>query len=118
MSETQLNLLPNNLFNRRFIPNEGGGGAVALASIISLVVSFITIVAGLWMATQFIIAGLEWMSAGGDSGKVANATKKMFNALLGLIVVVAAIIIIKIISLITGIDMLNLTKVVTVLKGS
>ena len=110
MPSQQLDLVPTQILKPEFTPTgPDTGSAGPLANILTLLVSFLTLIAGFWFAIQFILAGWQWMSAGSDTGKVSEAQKKITNSFLGLMIIVAAITITKIISLITGIQMLDLT---------
>ncbi|NOY15267.1 MAG: hypothetical protein GXP43_03565 [bacterium] len=104
----QLDLIPTQFLKPEFAPDAGGAGASSLANILTLLVSFLTLIAGLWFATQFILAGWQWMSAGSDSNKISEAQKQIVNSFIGLMIIVAAMTITKIISIITGIQMLDL----------
>ncbi len=106
----QLDLIPTQVLKPEFTPTgPDTGSAGPLANVLTLLISFLTLIAGFWFAIQFILAGWQWLSAGADSGKVSEAQKKITNSFLGLMIIVAALTIIKIISLITGIQMLDLT---------
>lgn len=83
-----------------------------LENILSMVIGFLTIFAGLYFIVTFIVGGLGWATAGGDSNKVEEANKRMTNGALGLIIVVASYSIIYIIGSVLGIDILNLSKTI------
>ncbi|MGI5828108.1 MAG: pilin [Patescibacteria group bacterium] len=89
--------------------------ATRLEDLISNAVGTLTLVAGLYFLVMFIIGGLTWASAGGKSDSVENAKKRMTNAAIGLIVVVAAYSITFIIGSILGIEFLNPAKVIETL---
>lgn len=86
---------------------EETGAGTNLEGILSTVVGFLTIITGLWFVITFIVGGLGWASAGGDSGKVEKAQQKMTNGAIGLIIVVAAYSIIIIVGKVLGLDILN-----------
>ena len=71
------------------------------------IVGFLTTVAALWFFIQFILAGFQWISAGGDKAAIETARNKITNALIGLIIVAAAWVIVGVIGKIMGIDILN-----------
>ena len=56
-----------------------------LNKILSTVLGFLTIVAAIWFMIQFIIAGFNWISAGGDKNNTQAARQKMTNAVIGLV---------------------------------
>lgn len=90
----------------------GSGNANEIAGnafnhVISSIVGFLTIMAGLWFFITFILAGYAWISAGGDTEKTTAAWAKMYNAIIGLIIVVAAWVIVGLIGKLIGVDILN-----------
>ncbi|MDP3836649.1 MAG: hypothetical protein Q8Q67_00910 [bacterium] len=60
--------------------------ATRVGSLIGLVLSFI----GVLFLVLMIFAGLSWMTAQGNSEKVTKAKDLMINAIIGLIIVLAA----------------------------
>lgn len=97
--------------------NQGGGlggysevtdTGITTANIISSIIGFLTIVAGLWFMIQFILGAVSWISAGGDKGKVQQAKDKITQAVIGLAIVVAAYAIAGLIGNILGLDFLNI----------
>ena len=83
-----------------------------LEAILSTVIGFLTIFAGLYFIITFIVGGIGWSTAGGDSNKVEEAKKRMTNGALGLIIVVAAYSVIYIIGSVLGLDILNVSRVI------
>jgi len=61
-----------------------------IAKILSGVVGFLTVAAAIWFLFQILIAGLGWISAGGDKNKLTEARERLTNSFIGLTVVVAA----------------------------
>jgi len=57
-----------------------------IGSLIGLVLSFV----GVLFLVLMIYAGLSWMTAQGNSEKVSKAKELMINAIIGLIIVMAA----------------------------
>ena len=90
--------------------SEGAGNAPELLEdILSNVIGFLTILAGLYFIVMFIVGGLGWASAGGDSNKVEAAKQRMTNAAIGLIIVVAAYSVAFIIGKVLGFEILEPT---------
>jgi hypothetical protein len=79
-----------------------------LEAILSTIIGFLTILAGLYFMVNFIIGGLGWASAGGEMKKVEDARMRMTNAAVGLIIVVASLSIFYIVGTVLGIDILNI----------
>jgi hypothetical protein len=53
------------------------------------------------------MAAIEWMTSGGDAGKLTSARNKMLHGVLGLVILVAAYGILGLIGTLVGIDLLN-----------
>lgn len=75
-----------------------------LASVISLIIGVLTIIAGIYFMIQFLLGGLNWIGASGDKGKLQSAQDRMSQAIIGLIIVVAAYAVVSIIGKILGIE--------------
>lgn len=78
-----------------------------LNNVLSGVIGFLTVVAALWFAIQFIIAGFNWINAGGDKNNAAAAWQKITNAVVGLLVVVLAWVIMALLGQMLGLSILN-----------
>ena len=78
-----------------------------LEAILSNVLGFLTILGGIFFIIYFLIAAMDWITSGGDSGKLTTARNKMVQAVLGLVILVAAYGIIGLIGSVIGIDLLN-----------
>lgn len=90
--------------------NPETGGAVVgerLNSLLSGILGFLTIVASLYFAFQFIMAGFQYISAGGDKAKTEEAQKKITNSLIGIILVVGAWVILGVIGAMLGLKILD-----------
>jgi len=57
---------------------------------ISKIIGILTVFASIWFLLQILLAGYEWMSAGGDTKKIASARDRITHAFIGLIIVVGA----------------------------
>ncbi len=87
---------------------DGLGSVGDLSRIISTVIGIMTIVAGLWFIFNFMIAAVGMVVSAGNEEAVKNSTKKMTQSLVGLVIVIGAFTLISLISLILGIDFLDL----------
>lgn len=65
---------------------------------ITVIVRFFIIIAGLFALVQFLLAGFSLITAGGDKAKITEATSKITNSIIGLIIIAASFVIIAIIS--------------------
>lgn len=84
-------------------------GAKALGSItkiVSTILGVMTIAAGLWFLFQTLVGGLSWITSAGDEKKTELARHRINDALVGLVVVVAAWSILAIVSTVLGVDFL------------
>lgn len=79
----------------------------ALNKVLSGIIGFLTIIAGLWFIFQFITAGYQWISSGGDKNEVSQARDKITWSLIGLIIIVAGWAIIGVIGKMLGLSILN-----------
>ncbi|MBU1127009.1 hypothetical protein KKF11_01575 [Patescibacteria group bacterium] len=92
------------------IPEAGenvGTAASAFAQIISNIIGVITIIAGIWFIFAFILGAFSYLTAGGDKAKIEEATKKITQGVIGLVIVVAAYALISLLGSILGFNFLN-----------
>jgi len=66
---------------------------------ISNIVRMITIVGGLWMFFNLLIAGFTYMAANGSQEQIAKAWNMIWQSMLGLLIIAVAFVITGIISL-------------------
>ena len=78
----------------------------ALAFFISNVIGFLAVVAGILFVFQFMIAGFNWITAGGDKAKLEQTQQKLLNSIIGLVIVLAAYAIVSLIGKVLGFDIL------------
>lgn len=74
---------------------------------LSRIIGFITLIGAVFFVVYLIIAGFEWLQAGGDAGKVTKAKDRMVNGAIGLLVMILATGIAGVIGGAFGIDILN-----------
>lgn len=79
-----------------------------LVTLISNFIGLITIIAGLWFLFKIFFSGFQWINAGGDKQTLQTAQKSLTNAVMGLIIVIAAYTLIGIVGLFLGLDILNI----------
>src|SRR5689334_13972679 len=53
---------------------------------LSKIIGFITLIGALFFLIYMLIAGFEWLQAGGDAGKADKAKSRMTNGAIGLLV--------------------------------
>ncbi len=83
-----------------------------LNQMISSIIGFLTICAALWFLFKIFMAGYAWISAGGDTEKTTEAWHTITNGIIGLVIVVAAWVIVGLIGTMIGLDILNPGKVI------
>jgi hypothetical protein len=84
----------------------GSGALDAIASVVSSVIGFMTIAAGIWFIFQFLIGGYTWLSSMGDKHRLEEARNRIVNALIGLVIVVGGWGILALVGQFFGIDFL------------
>jgi hypothetical protein len=75
--------------------------------LISNAISGLTILAGLLFIFYFVIGALNWVTAGGEQGKIQKARDQMIQGVIGMIVVVMAYAIMGIVGTFVGLDILH-----------
>ncbi|NOY15265.1 MAG: hypothetical protein GXP43_03555 [bacterium] len=66
------------------------GGQLQLGQLLPKLYGLAIVLGALAVLIFFIWGGIEWLTAGGDSDKVKNAQNKMSNAVIGLVILLAA----------------------------
>lgn len=96
------------------VPQVGGYKNDVLVSPASVVekiltnsLTVLTIVGGIMFVLYFLMGGLQWVSAGGDKGKIEKAKGMLTNAAIGLIVISLSYSITWIVGKVLGLDILN-----------
>jgi hypothetical protein len=67
--------------------NKFGGDLKGLPAFLNVILRSLIMIAGIYALLNFIIAGYGYISAGGDSEKIKNATAKIWQSILGLVIV-------------------------------
>lgn len=78
-----------------------------LATIVSNVIGLMTIVGGIWFIFQLIWGAYDYLYAGAEAERVQKAKKRISNAIIGLVIVVAAFAITSLLGSILGIEILD-----------
>lgn len=87
--------------------------AGSIGGVVSNIIGLLTIIGLLWFVFQMVTAGLEWITSSGEKANVANVREKIFHAVAGLIVVIAAIFIVYLMAALLGIsNVLNLGTII------
>lgn len=83
--------------------NPTGSGIDTFSKFISSVVGLMTIVAIIWFVFVFFTGAIGIITAGGDKQALEGARKKIYTGIIGIVVVIAAMFIIKLIGFLIGI---------------
>ena len=83
---------------------------IILADIISMAIGVMTLGAGIWFLFQIIIAGYNYLSAGGDRERFVAAGRKITNSMIGLAIVIAAYALIALLGTIFNVDFLDINE--------
>ncbi|MBI5449637.1 hypothetical protein HY948_04980 [Candidatus Gottesmanbacteria bacterium] len=67
----------------------GESALAAVTGTISAIIGFMTVCAAVWFLINFVIGGFSWITAAGDKAKLQEAQSRLYNAFIGLVVVVA-----------------------------
>ncbi len=91
------------------IPSIFGAGAPngALAELIATVWRTAITLGGLALLVMLIIAGIEWVTSGGDKGKVEAARERMTQAIIGMLILAGTVAISAFIGSMIGINLLQ-----------
>ncbi len=81
------------------------GVGVAIGNIMSIVM----LVAVLLVLVFLIVGAIQWLTSGGDKGKIENAQKRMTNAVVGLVILSVVVAVFTLIEQFLGIDFLTFT---------
>ena len=92
------------------------GSTSAIEKLISNVLVVLTLVGGIAFILYFLLGGLNWITAGGDKGKIEKAKGMMTNGAIGLIVIAVSYAIVWIVGKALGIDILEPGKALNNLK--
>ena len=87
-------------------------GTSAFTNFISTAIGIMTIVAFIWFIFTLFTGAIAWLSSGGDKQKLQNAQKQITTGLTGLIIVIAAIFLIKLVEIIFGIKILSVADLI------
>ena len=85
-----MNLLAQNIIGTKIAPPTGGYGG-AESGVVSLLTNILRLAfagAGIFAFINFIIAGYQYMNAGGDSKALASAWARIWQSILGLLIIV------------------------------
>ena len=79
-----------NIIGTKISPPTGGykGAETGIVSLLTNILRLAFAAAGIFAFINFVIAGFQYMSAGGDSKKLASAWSRIWQSLIGLVIIV------------------------------
>lgn len=77
----------------------GAEDGIGLIIFISRLIQIGTIVAGIWVMLNFILAGYDYITSAGDTGAAKRVTDRITMSVIGLLIIVAAYSLTAIVSL-------------------
>ncbi len=84
----------------------GEGGVGFVSALISVVVTGLLVVGGLYFFFQLLTGAVAWIGSGGDKGALEGARSKLVSAGIGLVLLFSAFAIITLIQNIFGVSLL------------
>ena len=93
--------------NLGILPAQTTGGQGIVGTILRNVITLLFVVGGIGTIIYFIWGAVDWIMSGGDKEKVSSARKKMTHALIGLVLLSAAFVIIRVVGQIVGFNPLD-----------
>jgi len=84
--------------------SQGEEGVSVFTKFLSSAIGLITVIAIIWFIFILITGAIGFMTAGGDKATVENSRKKIFNGLVGLVIVIAGLFILDFFGNIIGIS--------------
>lgn len=82
---------------------------LTIGSVVSTAIKVLVIVAAVLFFFWLVLGGIKWITSGGDKNKTEEARQQITAALVGLVVVFSAWAIAKLIDILFGVDLFNLT---------
>lgn len=86
--------------------------AQTFTQVLSKAIGIITVIGFIWFLFTIFIGAISWLTSGGEKTKLQNAQKQITNGLIGLVLVISAIFLAKLIGTIFGIDFLDITNII------
>jgi len=75
-------------------------------NLFSTVIGVMTVIAFIWFTIQFILGAVGIITSGGDKNALESSKKKLTTGIIGLVFVIAAIFLIRLIGYILGVDLI------------
>lgn len=92
----------------RLSPTTTEGGVSKFGSLLATILSTLLVGASILFMFYFIIGAINWITSGGDKGKVEEARSSVTNAIVGLVVTFSVFAVISLIDLLFGTSILQI----------
>jgi hypothetical protein len=69
------------------VANWGGSAQVGLIPFLNAILNFVIVIAGLYVFLNIILAGFQYINAGGEPKEVEKAWTKIWQSLVGLLII-------------------------------
>ena len=109
--------IPAAAFAQNIVPNELQGNT-DIIQIVRAIIRFILLIAFVLAFIFLLIGGLRWITAGGDEKSVASARGMITAALIGLVIVLLAFAIIKLVETFFGVTIVSGNLSIPTVSGS
>lgn len=86
------------------------GALENMETFISAIIGFLTALGAILFVVSFVLGALEWITSGGDKGKLEKARNRMLHGAIGMVLIIAAYSLLGLLSGIIGVDFLNPAK--------
>ncbi len=80
------------------------GADTNFASYLSSLLSGVMMISGLLLLVYLVWGSVEWISSGGESGKIQKARDKMTQAVIGLVVLASVLAVFQLIQTLIGVE--------------
>ncbi len=92
-------------FAQGYIPSSITGASISSNpnQLITTVINFLFIIVGLVFFIMIVIAGIQWITSGDAEDKKSAAQKRLVNAVIGIVIVVASYLIVEVVSGLLGV---------------
>lgn len=90
------------------LPYASSGDAnTSFGALITQVLNIVLVIGTIAVLFFLILGAIEWITAGGDSGKIQKAREKMTQAIIGLVVMISIVAIMMFVQQLLGICIIN-----------
>ena len=101
-------ILAQNIYNPVLGPLGNLSGAEFFGRLISALISFGFVIGGIVFVFVFILGAIQWITSGGDKMRMEQARSKIFNALVGIIILFSFFAILNVVECFFGIGLRRL----------